>query len=389
MTTFKPVEPAAIPACFVDQLLDWREFEAFVQAMYADDPNLIVEHDVTEEGKSGARRQTDVKLTQRTKLHTYVTLVECKRWKEKIDRQRVDVLAASIEDLGASKGVIFTTSGYEAGAEKYAKAKNIDLFVVRDLTDSEWGLPGRKIWFYMHLYCAKIDSIAPGSANLLSVVEKPPPNLKLDIHIDKNSSHDEALTLFSMEDGARGPNLASLLLDARIRAMTEVSKAVPLLKEGADGARLLLMTPVTIDLNGYAYRQLLYPYGALRMDRLAMTLKISVQQTKFEFDRGAKYEIALAVENYVTRQRNAVARVAGSSALRLSDPLANNEAKAPEADVLQNGSLMRIFTDPFVTFDENVDQVGFTNEIIFDLPTWGVRRGATPTVGQSSPVSPT
>lgn len=387
-TSFKPVGPVTTPTGFIDQLLDWREFEAFVQAMYAEDPNLIVEHDVTEEGKSGARRQTDVKVTQKTKLHTFVTLVECKRWKEKIDRQRVDVLAASIEDLGASKGVIFTTSGYEAGAEKYAKAKNIDLFVIRDLTDAEWGLPGRQIWFYWHLYSANIASIAPGPANLLSVVEKPPENLKLDIHLAKDSPHDEAFTLYSIEDGARGPNLAALLMEAHLRAMQEVSNAIPLLKEGADDATLLVMTPVTLDLRGYPFRQLLYPYGALRMERISMTLKISIRQTKFELDRGAKYDIALAVENYVTRQRNVVARVGGSSQTTLSDPMPANADRTPDADVLQNGSLMRIFTDPFVVCDEKADQVGFTNEIIFDLPTWGVRRGATPPVGQPSAAVP-
>lgn len=385
-TTFAPIEPPTTPAGFIDQLLDWREFEAFVQAMYAEDPNLIVEHDVTEEGKSGARRQTDVKVTQKTKLHTYVTLVECKRWKEKIDRQRVDVLAASIEDLGASKGVIFTTSGYEAGAEKYAKAKNIDLFVVRDLTDAEWGLPGRQIWFYWHLYCAHITSIAPGTVKLLSVVEKPPQDLKLDIHIEKDSPHDETLTLYSIEDGSRGPNLASLLLDARIRAMREVSKAIPLLKGGADGARLLLITPVTIDLTNYVFRQQLFPYGAVRFDRLSMTLKISVQQTRFELDRGKSYDIALAVENFVTKQRNLVARSAGSSETTLSTPLPSESADEPtgRGDVFRNGSLMRIFTDPFVEFDDKVDQWGYTNEIIFDLPTWGVRRGVLPDLGKQS-----
>jgi hypothetical protein len=380
-TTFTPMQSPTTPAGFIDQLLDWRDFEAFVQAMYAEDPNLVVEHDVTEEGKSGARRQIDVKVTQKTKLHTYVTLVECKRWKEKIDRQRVDVLAASIEDLGAAKGVIFTTSGYEAGAEKYAKAKNIDLFVVRDLTDAEWGLPGRQIWFYWHLYCAKIESIAPGMANLLSVVEKPPQNLTLDIRIEKDSPHDDALTLYSVEDGSRGPNLASLLLDARLRAMQEVSNAVPLLKDGADGARLLLITPVTLDFASYAFRQQLYPYGALRFDRLNITLKISVQQTRFELDRGAKYDIALAVENYVTRQRNVVARVGGSPLTTLSPPLPKASPNVRAEEVFQNGSLMKIFTDPFVEIDDKVDQWGYTNEIILELPTWTVRRAATPDIG--------
>jgi hypothetical protein len=101
---FQKLTAGTGPGRFIDQLLDWRDFETFVQRLYATDPNLLVEHNVVDVGKSGARRQTDVKITQRTKLHTYVTLVECKRWKDKVDRSRVDILAASIEDLGAAKG---------------------------------------------------------------------------------------------------------------------------------------------------------------------------------------------------------------------------------------------------------------------------------------------
>lgn len=110
-------------APFLDQLVDWRRFEDFVREVHDLDPNVVAERDVTEVGRSGAKRQIDVKLTQVLRGETQVTLIECKRWKHKVDRQRVDVLAASVEDLGAAHGVMFTTSGYEPGAEAYAKHK--------------------------------------------------------------------------------------------------------------------------------------------------------------------------------------------------------------------------------------------------------------------------
>lgn len=50
---------------FIDQLVDWGSFEAFVHDMYPEDDRLVVEHDVTDVGKYGARRQTDVKLTHK------------------------------------------------------------------------------------------------------------------------------------------------------------------------------------------------------------------------------------------------------------------------------------------------------------------------------------
>ena len=42
--------------------------------------------------------------------------------------------------------MIFTTKGYEKGAKTYASSINIDLFIVRDLTEEEWGLPGRHVY---------------------------------------------------------------------------------------------------------------------------------------------------------------------------------------------------------------------------------------------------
>ena len=96
---------------FIDRLVDWQAFERFVRDLYAVDSDLVVEHNLTEVGKSGARRQIDVKFTHKVRSHTYVTLVECKHWKSNVDRKRIDELAASIEDLNAPKGVMFTTTG--------------------------------------------------------------------------------------------------------------------------------------------------------------------------------------------------------------------------------------------------------------------------------------
>ncbi len=97
---------------FVDRLIDWKAFERFVADMYDEDPSLVVEHNVTEVGKSGARRQIDVRVTHTVKAHTYVTIIECKRWKEKVGHDRIDVLAATIEDLAVAKGVLLVASHF-------------------------------------------------------------------------------------------------------------------------------------------------------------------------------------------------------------------------------------------------------------------------------------
>jgi hypothetical protein len=42
---------------FIDRLIDWKDFEWFVHDMYAEDERLEVEHDITVNGKSGAKRR--------------------------------------------------------------------------------------------------------------------------------------------------------------------------------------------------------------------------------------------------------------------------------------------------------------------------------------------
>jgi len=62
-----------------------------------------------------------------------------------------DVLRVAVGDLNASRGVIFSTNGFQEGAVLAAKSAAIELFRVRELTDEEWGLPGRVVDFYLQV----------------------------------------------------------------------------------------------------------------------------------------------------------------------------------------------------------------------------------------------
>jgi hypothetical protein len=164
---------------FLDKLIDWKDFEKFVAELYKDSDELTVEHNVTEVGKTNAKRQVDVMVFQKTKLHTIKTIIECKRWKEPVDRQVIDVLFASVEDLNANKGAVFTTKGYEEGAIEYAKSKNIDIFIVRDIYESEWGEPGRHILLYLQSFHSKIDGFSIDNPKFFSPLGLKPANLHL------------------------------------------------------------------------------------------------------------------------------------------------------------------------------------------------------------------
>lgn len=59
-------------------------------------------------------------------------LVECKCYKSRVEVSDVEEFHSKIDDIGAHKGIMFTTVGYEAGAVKVAKGRGIALFILRE-----------------------------------------------------------------------------------------------------------------------------------------------------------------------------------------------------------------------------------------------------------------
>lgn len=191
--------------------LDWASFEIFVKDLHEDDGDVTVLRDVTEEDRYGAKRQTDIKIIRKSRFHQFVTLVECKRWKDPVSRDRIDVLASSIEALGATNGAIFTTTGFEERAVKYAKGKGIELYVVRDLTPEEWGLPGRHISFSLHVKAGEFKSIQFRAMATPLIDDAEPEKLELQVQLEPKKALDPDYDLFSVKTGERGPNLVTLL----------------------------------------------------------------------------------------------------------------------------------------------------------------------------------
>jgi restriction system protein len=61
---------------------------------------------------------------------TFKVLVECKRHKNRIKREVVQLLYDKLRSAGAQKGMVFSTSGFQDGAKKYAIEHGIALVKV-------------------------------------------------------------------------------------------------------------------------------------------------------------------------------------------------------------------------------------------------------------------
>ena len=57
-------------------------------------------------------------------------LIECKRYGRPVEREKVAVLADKLRALGAHKGMMFSTSGFQKGALTYAQKHGIALVKV-------------------------------------------------------------------------------------------------------------------------------------------------------------------------------------------------------------------------------------------------------------------
>lgn len=332
---------------FLKKLFDWKEFEHFVSDIYKDSEEVEVRHNVTEIGKSGAKRQIDVLVSQKSKLHTIKTIIECKHWKDKVDRPIIDVMAAAVKDLNANKGVVFTTSGFEPGAESYAKSENIDIFVVREVQDDEWGKPGKVIWFYTQYFNSFMSDFAFEGVKL-APGQTPPltKGIKLDIRIGKGQEYPPYLQLHDLSKKT-GHHFTQLLIHIRNNLLSDWMKSGNSVLQPEDGnPQVAVEFKVTLDFSNYSHRYFLHEGSLIGFEKVSFKYQQSVTQNKTVFDRTKDKDFALVVENYITNQRNFVSKEKGSEKVNLSKPI--EDIKQDEGKALENGSIMKIMFEPYV-----------------------------------------
>ena len=101
---------------------------------YAEDEhlqNFTITHDVKLKASDGTY-QIDLYATFTALGAEIKVLCECKQYKSPVKRETVATLDAKLKSLGAHKGILLSTSGFQSGAKEYAAAHGIALFQVYD-----------------------------------------------------------------------------------------------------------------------------------------------------------------------------------------------------------------------------------------------------------------
>lgn len=348
---------------FMNKYYDWALFETFVRDLYEGDGDVTVQRDVTDVDRYGAKRQTDVKITRRSRFHQFTTLVECKRWKEPVGRDRIDVLASSIEALGANNGAIFTTTGFEEGAIAYAKGKGIELFVVRDLTPEEWGLPGRHVSLYLHVNAAEFQNIQ-FAAQAVMLIDAPPGPMDLGVELSADKALDPDFDLFSVKTGERGPNLVGILGDAHRLILTTLGNSVAVFDDGKKST-LEINAQCELDLTRTEFHQLRLPACAARIERIGFKFRTQIGQSEINIDRGQQLDFAVMVESYVSDQRLVARRRTGDTNIVFQPAELHDDKVTAAEPPLQNGSLLRVSCSPWVGIgDTKADKTGVTEQLL-------------------------
>jgi hypothetical protein len=85
-------------------------------------------HNTKKVGRSGAEHQIDVLAEYRCPLHTSQVVIEAKSYDLPIDKDRIMKLTQIVDDLGADRGIIVTTSYFTPEAIKTARGHNVELW---------------------------------------------------------------------------------------------------------------------------------------------------------------------------------------------------------------------------------------------------------------------
>ncbi|WP_426484624.1 restriction endonuclease [Flavobacterium sp. 2] len=132
--------------------LDWKTYESITKYIYE---TLGKQTGVKVKGygssckvigKSGLSHQIDVLTSHSDGIHSYDTAIECKYWKEKVNKDIVMKVSEIIEDANINKGVIVSKGGFTQDGINFAKYRNIGLVELREINDEDLQRDSREIY---------------------------------------------------------------------------------------------------------------------------------------------------------------------------------------------------------------------------------------------------
>lgn len=106
----------------------WQKFERLVAAIHAaKSKGAAVKWNDIIQG-----RQFDVSIRFKFGLHDYLTVIECKDYKDKVSVDEVDAFVTKSHDVHASKAIMVAANGYQSGCRDVAERHGIRLLTLNE-----------------------------------------------------------------------------------------------------------------------------------------------------------------------------------------------------------------------------------------------------------------
>lgn len=128
--------------------MKWEEYELevleYLQSKFYD---CLIYRDVKLNGKlSKTNRQIDILIEKQIGDINIRLIVECKRWKKKLDVANVGEFIDKLRDIGASRGMMIARNGYTKAAYERAMSENELQLHILDFENKPefqgfWGIP--------------------------------------------------------------------------------------------------------------------------------------------------------------------------------------------------------------------------------------------------------
>jgi Restriction endonuclease len=324
-----------------DFVADWGGFEKLVATLH-ETGEVTVEHNATLVGKSGAPRQIDVLIRHKQGLYEHLVVAECKYWNSPVERLHVDALANTVREVGASRGVIFSVKGFQSGAIAQAKQDNINLYVVRELTAQEWGLPGRVVDMYLQVIQMGFGNFSlPGvgrvrvqGPGIVPMSDNEPINFNFEFDLEGPTSRT---TLITHDGSISEKSLEQYLYEGAQKSLANGLTQFQLINGGAE-----CTTYILCPTNLQPTKAFLIPLrdGCLVAPTVRFDLGIKVAQSRLTIDRAKQYKFAFALEDYVTKKISAASRAVDAAITKLVELNPKPPAES-DGQVFVNGSIIR------------------------------------------------
>ncbi len=108
----------------------WKQYQEDVAALLSEFGFIVT----TDERISGARGEHAIDVAARMRVAgiDQLWVVECKDWKRAIPKERALTFLGIVADIGADRGLMFSESGFQAGAIRTVSRTNITLTNLED-----------------------------------------------------------------------------------------------------------------------------------------------------------------------------------------------------------------------------------------------------------------